>query len=159
MSASVPRRFYSAFAARDWKTLGALYADDATFSDPAFADLNAEEVRAMWRMLLTRGKDLAVVYEVLKDTPNEAQARWTATYTFSQTGRKVKNVITATMQLRDGRIVRHVDVFDFHKWASQALGPVGMLLGWTGWLRGKVQGKAMASLRDFMSKLASQGQT
>ena len=113
----------------------------------------------MWRMLISRGKDLAVVFEVLKDTPTEAQTRWTATYTFSQTGRKVTNVITATMQLRDGKIVRHTDVFDFYNWAAQALGPVGMLLGWSGWLRAKVQGKAMASLRDFMSKSGSQGQS
>jgi ketosteroid isomerase-like protein len=153
----VPHQFYSAFAARDWKTMGALYADDARFTDPAFTDLDAGEVRAMWRMLISRGKDLAVIFEVLRDTPTEAHTRWTATYTFSQTGRKVVNVITATMQLRDGKIVRHTDVFDFHGWASQALGPVGMLLGGSGWLRGKVQGKAMASLRDFMSKSGSQG--
>ena len=157
MSTSVPVQFYSAFGRRDWKAMGALYADDAVFNDPAFADLNAAQVRAMWRMLITRGKDLAVVYEVLADTPTEARTRWTATYTFSQTGRKVTNVITATMQLRDGRIVRRTDHFDFHKWSSQALGPIGLVLGWTGWLRGKVRRKATASLSEFMRKLNSQG--
>lgn len=159
MSTSVPRQFYSAFAARDWKAMGALYADDAVFNDPVFANLNAEQVRAMWRMLITRGKDLVVVHEVLTDTPAEAQTRWTATYTFSQTGRKVTNVISATMQLRDGRIVRHTDEFDFHRWSSQALGAIGTLLGWTGWLRGKVQARAMASLADFMHKINPQGQS
>jgi ketosteroid isomerase-like protein len=149
---SVAHRFYDAFAARDWQTVGGLYADDARFSDPAFSNLDAAQVRAMWRMLLTRGKDLAVVYEVLNETPTDAQVRWTATYTFTQTGRRVTNVITAALSLRNGRIVRHLDVFDFHKWSAQALGPVGMLLGWTPWLQRKVQGKAMAGLRDFMNK-------
>lgn len=149
---SVARRFYDALVARDWKVVGSLYADDATFNDPVFTHLQAAEVRAMWRMLLTRGKDLTVVYEVLNETQTAAQVRWTATYTFSQTGRKVVNVITAALSLRDGKIVRQVDAFDFHRWSSQALGPIGVLLGWTPWLQRKVQRQAMAGLHSFVRK-------
>lgn len=152
MSTTVPHQFYRAFAARDWRTVGALYADDAVFNDPAFANLNAPQVRAMWRMLLERGKDMTVQFEVHQDTPQHARVTWTATYTFTQTGRRVVNVISADMQLRDGRIVRHTDTFDFHRWSAQALGPIGRLLGWTSWLRAKVSGKAMASLRQFMER-------
>ena len=36
---------------------------------------------------------------------------------------------------RDGLIVDHVDSFDFHRWAGQALGPSGRLLGGTSFLR------------------------
>ena len=48
------QRFYAAFNTRDVETVVASYADDATFEDPAFGQLDAAEVRAMWRMLLGR---------------------------------------------------------------------------------------------------------
>lgn len=149
----VADRFYSAFATRDWRTMGQLYADDARFSDPAFVDLDAEEVRAMWRMLISRGTDLALEYQVLNESAEAATVHWTARYTFSQTGRPVVNEIDARLVLRDGVIVRHVDTFDFHRWAWQALGAPGWLLGWTPFFRRKVQAKARAGLRQFMQRL------
>ena len=150
---SVATRFYAAFAARDWRTMGALYADDARFSDPAFVNLDAREVRAMWQMLVTRGADLQVEHQVLNENAGEAQVRWTATYTFSQTGRPVVNDITAVMKLRDGKITEHLDVFDFHRWSRQALGTPGLLLGWTPFFQRTVRAKARAGLRQFMQKL------
>lgn len=150
---TVPHRFYTALAARDWQTVGRLYADDARFDDPAFVGLDAAQVRAMWRMLLGRaGDDSRVSYEVLADTPEAARVRWTARYTFSQTGRPVLNVITAQLTLRDGRIVRHIDAFDFFRWSRQALGLPGWLLGWTGFLRGKVRAQVRRTLAAFMQK-------
>ena len=153
MTAGVAERFYSAFAARDWRAMGALYADDARFSDPAFVDLDAVEVRAMWRMLISRGTDLKLHYRVLDETVDSAQVHWTARYTFTQTGRPVVNEIDARLQLRDGNIVHHVDAFDFHRWARQALGAPGLLLGWTPFFRRKVQAKARAGLRQYMKRL------
>ncbi len=150
---SVASRFYDAFAARDWRAMGALYADDAKFSDPAFVNLDANEVRAMWQMLVTRGTDLRLEHEVLDETADAAQVRWIARYTFSQTGRPVVNNITAALQLRDGKIVRHLDVFDFHRWARQALGAPGLLLGWTPLFQRAVQKKARAGLQQFMQRL------
>ncbi len=134
MSDSVAERFYSAFAARDWRTMGSLYADDARFSDPAFVDLDAREVRAMWRMLITRGTDLTLQYQVLAESADAASVRW-------------------VLALRDGAIVRHADAFDFHRWARQALGVPGLLLGWTPFFRRAVQGKARAGLRQFLQRL------
>jgi ketosteroid isomerase-like protein len=150
---SVASRFYNAFAARDWRAMGALYADDAKFSDPSFVDLDANEVRAMWQMLVTRGTDLQLEHQVLDETAGAAQVRWTARYTFSQTGRSVVNNITAALQLRDGKIVRHLDVFDFHRWARQALGAPGLLLGWAPFFQRAVQKKARAGLQQFMQRL------
>jgi ketosteroid isomerase-like protein len=149
---STAARFYDAFAARDWRTMGALYAEDAVFSDPAFPQLDAPGVRAMWRMLVTRGTDLALTYEVLEESASAAHVRWVARYTFSQTGRKVVNNISATLQLRNGLIVQHVDSFAFHRWAKQALGPAGALLGWTDWFQRKVQTRAAASLQQFIQR-------
>jgi hypothetical protein len=107
----------------------------------------------MWRMLIARGTDLRLEHQVLGESADAAQVRWTARYTFSQTRRPVVNVITATMKLRGGRIVDHVDAFDFHRWARQALGLPGLLLGWTPYLQRKVQGQARAGLRQFMQRI------
>ena len=55
------RNWMALLAARDWRTMGRLYADDARFSDPAVPDLDAGQVRAMWRMLISRGTDLVML--------------------------------------------------------------------------------------------------
>lgn len=154
---TVARRFYAALAARDWQTAGDCYADDARFSDPVFPDLDAAAVRAMWRMLLTRGKDLQVDYEIRDESAQRASVHWIARYTFSQTGRRVVNAIDASLTLRDGRIVRHVDAFDFHRWASQALGSAGSLLGWLPAFRRKLQARAAAGLAQFNQRIAETG--
>lgn len=72
-------------------------------------------------------------------------------YTFSATGRPVHNVVDATFELRDGLIVTHVDEFDFWRWSRQALGPIGVLLGWSSVVRRKVQATARRSLDDYLS--------
>lgn len=152
MSDALFRRFYDAFAARDGDAMAACYADDVHFSDPAFPDLRGEEARDMWRMLTGRAADLRVEYRVERADERGGAVHWEAWYTFSQTGRKVHNVIDATLEVRDGRIVRHTDRFDFHRWSKQALGPAGLLLGWSGFLQRKVQAKAAAGLAQFRAR-------
>ncbi len=149
MSEALLRRFYDAFAARDGEAMAACYADDVVFSDPAFPDLRGAEAGDMWRMLTGRAADLRIEYRVEHADATRGQVHWEAWYTFSQTGRKVHNVIDATLELRDDRIVRHTDRFDFHRWSKQALGPAGLLLGWTTWMQRKVQAKAGEGLRQF----------
>ncbi len=143
-------RFYTAFAQRDWSTMGACYADDARFSDPVFPDLDATEVRAMWKMLLTSGTDLRVTFKMLEETAERGVCEWEAFYTFSRTGRKVHNVIRSELQLRDGLIVAQRDHFDFWRWSRQALGVSGLLLGWSPLVKNKVRGTAKAALIKAM---------
>ncbi len=147
---SVIDRFYSAFAQRDWAAMAACYADDAHFSDPVFPNLNADQARAMWKMLLTSSADLRVVHSEVKETATTGSCRWDAWYTFSRTGRPVHNIIHAEFVLRDGLIVRHKDHFNFWRWSRQALGPTGLLLGWTPVVRNKVQRTAARSLAKAM---------
>jgi ketosteroid isomerase-like protein len=140
----VARGFYEAFARRDASAMGCLYADDATFSDPVFRDLGAAETRAMWDMMCKNGRDLRVEFSVLEHSDTHARVEWVAHYTFSKTGRPVRNRIDSRLELRDGKIIAHRDVFDFHAWARQAFGAVGLMLGWTPFFLRKV--------RDFAYK-------
>ena len=142
--------FYSGFQNKDYNTMQNCYADNAVFNDAVFKNLNAQQVRAMWQMLITKGKDLQLEFSNAQANETTGSAEWVATYTFSQTKRKVTNRIKASFVFEQGKIVKHTDDFDFHKWASQALGPIGMLLGWTGFLRKKVQAGAMKNLAAFM---------
>jgi ketosteroid isomerase-like protein len=146
------RGFYEAFARRDGDAMAAVYADDATFRDPVFPDLRGAEVGAMWRMLCGRAKDLVVTASGIEGDDARVRAHWEATYTFSATGRKVHNVVDATFDVENGRVVRHVDDFDFWRWSRMALGASGLLLGWSPVVRNKVRAQARAGLDAFMAK-------
>ncbi len=151
----VIERFYTAFQQKDYKTMQQCYADNVTFSDAVFKNLNPAQVKAMWEMLCkSSGKDFKVEFNILSSTGDTVTAQWTAWYTFSATGNKVVNHIKAQFALRDGLIATHTDDFSFYRWARQALGISGWLLGWLPFLRKKVQATAMAKLNMFMSKQA-----
>jgi ketosteroid isomerase-like protein len=153
MSRELIERFYSAFGRRDGDEMAAAYAPDATFSDPVFVDLRGEEPGAMWRMLTSQADDLRIELLEHEAGGDRGSARWRAHYTFSQTGRPVVNDVRARFRFAsDGRIAEHVDEFSFHRWASQALGPPGMLLGWTPILRTSVRTRARGSLDRFMGR-------
>jgi len=144
--------FYTAFQKKDYKTMQSCYADNATFSDPVFENLNAAEAKAMWQMLITRGKDLQLEFKNVEANDSTGSAEWVATYTFSATGNKVVNKIKANFVFENGKIVQHKDSFDFYTWAKQALGLKGLLLGWTSFLHNKVKQGAKSNLIKFMSK-------
>lgn len=146
------RRFYEAFARRDAAAMGACYADDVRFSDPVFPELRGERARAMWSMLCERGKDLVIEASGFEADEREGRAHWEARYTFGATGRAVHNVIDATFRFERGLVVAHDDRFDFHRWARQALGPTGLLLGWTPLLRNQVRKQAAAGLDAFVAR-------
>jgi hypothetical protein len=61
----------------------------------------------------------------------------------------VVNDVRASFRFAGGLIAEHTDAFGFHRWARQALGPPGLLLGWTPLLRNKVRERAAASLERF----------
>ena len=145
-------RFYAAFARRDGDAMAACYAPDATFSDPVFVGLRGEEPGAMWRMLTGRAEDLEVRLVEHRADDSSGSAHWLASYTFGQTGRRVDNDVRAFFRFRDGLIAEHRDEFSFHRWARQALGPPGLLLGWTPLLKASVRRRARAGLDEFLAR-------
>ena len=148
----VAEKFYRAFAAHDPAGMGALYADDAIFSDPVFPRLDAAGARAMWSKLLRPGVQLSVVWRLLNADENSATVEWTARYIFPATGKPVTNRVTAELDIADGLIRRHRNSFSFHRWARQALGLPGTLLGWSPILKAKVEAQAAARLAAYRQK-------
>ena len=148
-NAELIAHFYTALSKLDGAGMAACYASDARFSDPVFTDLRGQEPGKMWRMLCKRGKDMTVVFDGIEATDTAGKAHWVATYTFSGTGRKVVNDIQASFVFKDGKIAQHKDVFDLYKWARQALGLKGVLLGWTPLVQGAIRKQAAAGLAAF----------
>jgi ketosteroid isomerase-like protein len=144
-------RFYGAFGRGDGDAMAACYTPDAVFSDPAFGELHGAEIGQMWRMLTSGAGDLEV--ELAEHDADDASgsAHWIARYTFTRTGRPVLNDIRARFRFADGRIAEHRDAFSFHRWSRQAMGPVGLALGWTPLLRRAFQRRARESLNEFMT--------
>ena len=153
----VIEKFYTAFQKLDYQTMNSCYSDDIVFSDPAFGLLRGEEAKAMWEMLCKNAKNFSLTFTNIQLLDEEyATCNWVATYTFSKTGRKVVNNIKAFMLLKDGKIIEHSDAFKLSKWAAQALGWKGALLGWTGFMKRKIQNNARKNLIAFIEK--KQGQ-
>ncbi len=146
------RRFYEALNAGDGQTMASAYAEDARFSDPVFPELEGAGAGAMWRMLTENSDDLKVEATVVKADDSSGKARWEAVYSFGPGKRRVHNVIEATFEFRDGKIVHHEDRFDFWRWSRQALGPVGIFLGWTPMVKSQVRTQAARSLRKWREK-------
>lgn len=129
----------------------ACYADNAIFSDAIFKNLNAAQVKAMWEMLILKGKDLRLEFSEISANETTGKAHWDAYYTFSASGKKVINRIDASFEIENGKIIKHVDHFNFYTWAKQALGITGILLGWTRFLKNKIQATALSNLTKFMN--------
>jgi ketosteroid isomerase-like protein len=146
------RAFYDAFARRDAEAMARCYHADIFFTDPVFPALRGSDAGDMWRMLLSRAKDLEVTLDEASADADGGRAKWTARYTFTKTGRPVVNRIDAMFAFRDGLIVRHYDHFSFWRWASQALGPMGKLLGWALPVKWKVRKEAAAALEKFANR-------
>ena len=149
-NARVIRDFYEAFDRHDGETMVQQYAPDVTFEDPAFGRLHGDEAGDMWRMLTGRAEDLRIELREHEAKGDRGKANWIATYTFS-TGRPVVNDIRARFEFRDGKITDHRDSFNFHRWARQALGPSGWVLGLFP-LRLLVRRKALGDLKAFRAE-------
>ncbi|MEM9301659.1 MAG: nuclear transport factor 2 family protein [Pseudomonadota bacterium] len=142
-------RFYRSFQALDAPQMASCYHDEVRFSDPAFPDLRGSAAGAMWAMLCDRAQAFSLTYSDVEADNQRGRAHWEARYVFSATGRSVHNRIDAEFEFRDGRIVRHIDRFDFWRWSRMALGPAGLVLGWTPFLKRKVQSQAAENLERY----------
>ncbi len=143
-------KFYTAFANADAKTMSECYHPKVHFIDPAFGLLKGDQVSKMWEMLLSKSKgNLKIEFSNVNADDAAGSANWIATYNFSKTNRKVINKIRAEFVFRDGLIIKHTDYFDVWKWSKQAFGPMGYLLGWTGFFQKKIQKQALLSLQKF----------
>jgi hypothetical protein len=137
-------RFYDALARRDGETMAAMYAPDATFEDEVFR-LRGSDIGRMWVGLMRRAKDFSVAYTIAQAGSGRGTVELTARYLFGGK-RPVVNVILSELELANGRILKHVDRFDFPRWAGQALGAWARPLARFSWFRRRVCRRAAKRL-------------
>lgn len=156
MSRAAVERFYAAFERLDGAAMQACYAADARFDDEVFSLRGRQHIGGMWRMLCAatqaRGREhWKLAASDIEEQGRRVSAHWEASYLFAASGRLVHNRIDAEFEFdADDLITRHRDRFDFWRWARQALGAPGLLLGWTPFLRRKVRAQAAARLHRFL---------
>ena len=143
--------FYTSFQRRDAAGMVACYHPEVVFFDPVFMRLEEARAVAMWQMLCGRAKDLEVTVSNVRADDQTGAAHWEAIYSFSKNARRVHNRIDAAFTFKEGRIIQHTDVFDLWKWAAMALGPTGLLLGWTPVVQSAIRKDARRGLEAFIA--------
>lgn len=143
--------FYEAFQRQDAAAMAACYHPDAHFTDPVFPELRGDGPGDMWKMLCAQASDLRIAFSGIEADDAMGKAHWEAWYPFGPGKRPVHNVIDASFTFQDGKILRHIDTFDFWRWSRMALGAPGVLLGWSSFLQGKVQAQAGKGLAKFQA--------
>jgi len=144
--------FYSCFQKLDGDGMVQCYHENIEFADPIFPDLRGSKVGAMWKMLCSQAQGFELTFNGIQSDDTTGRVHWEARYIFSMTGRRVHNKIDTTFQFQDGKIIQHHDTFDFWKWSFMALGPVGLLLGWSPVVKNKVRKQAAKNLERFIKK-------
>lgn len=144
--------FYSAFKANDAEAMASCYHEDVQFEDPAFGPLEGVHAGNMWRMFCSIDGERTISVKDIEVDGNHGSANWDAHYVFSRTGRKVYNQIHAEFEFKDGLIIKHIDTFNLHDWAKQALGMNGRLIGGTRFFKKKLNKQALQTLRRYEKK-------
>ncbi|WP_109851018.1 nuclear transport factor 2 family protein [Aquimarina sp. AU58] len=143
--------FYTGLSNLDAETMISCYHDDVVFEDPGFGKLKGNRAKGMWRMLCKNARNFRVEFSQVEANDQNGSAHWEAWYSFSKTGRSVHNKIDAQFEFKDGKIIKHTDDFNLHRWASQAIGWKGALLGGTGFFKKKLILKTNKMLDKFMA--------
>ncbi len=100
----------------------------------------------MWQMICSG--DIRTTFEIVSADDREGVVTLVDEYTFSETGRRVRNPIESRFRFRDGLIAEHRDSCDPRAWAAAAIGGVvGFLAGRFRFLRAW---KARGMLNTFV---------
>ena len=147
------KQFYKSFAKADAEGMVQYYHNNVQFEDPAFGLFKGNDAKNMWRMLVERGKgNIKIDCWDIEANEKTGSAKWKAEYVYAATNRKVVNNISATFEFQDGKIIKHTDDFDLWKWTKQALGISGYLLGWSSFMKGKIQKQTNTLLKKYTLK-------
>lgn len=151
-------QFYDSFKSGDAAAMIACYADEVIFTDPAFGQLKGDRAKAMWTFLLSRSESqVQIEYEnvSIDQEKQSGSAQWTARYAYGSKKRPVVNHVQASFEFQDQKIIKHTDDFNLWTWSKQALGLPGLLLGWSPYMKNKIQSSTHYQLNKFMAKQAT----
>lgn len=147
------KKFYTAFSKGNSKEMTECYHKDVVFKDPVFGEISGERANKMWEMLMSqKNESTTVSFDNINSSEDIGSANWVAKYVYGDKQRKVTNEVSAQFKFKDGKIIEHVDTFDLWKWTKQALGAPGYLLGWTPFMKNKIQKTINGKLDEYIKK-------
>src|SRR5262245_4378615 len=121
-NAKLLQNLFTSLNNKDYDSMGECYDESATFRDIAFDLKGRHQIRSMWHMICHG--DICCTFEVFAADDSEGVVRLVDEYTFTDTGRRVRNPIESRFRFADGRIVSQTDACDARTWAAMALGGV-----------------------------------
>ena len=145
-SAKLLEQLYSSLNRHDHQGMANCYHRAASFCDIAFDLKGRDQMHAMWQMICSG--DIRSTFEIVRADEVSAVAKLVDEYTFTDTGRRVRNQIESRFRFQDGLIIEHRDSCDARAWAAAAVGGIGGFLA--GRLRFVRAWKARAKLRRFI---------
>ncbi|MDB4438872.1 nuclear transport factor 2 family protein [bacterium] len=153
MSKEIITRFYQAFEQGDAQVMTECYSDNISFEDPAFGKLKGDKAKMMWHMLLSKkDKKPSIEFKNVESDGHKGKSDWIAKYNYGPKNRKVVNNISAEFIFENDKIIAHKDTFDLWKWSRQALGVSGLLLGWSPFIKNKIQATTNGMLNKYMAQ-------
>jgi len=139
-------QLYNSLNRHDYRAMTNCYHQEAGFRDIAFDLKGRDEICTMWQMICSG--DIHLTFEIVSADESSAVAKLVDEYTFTDTGKRVRNPIESRFRFRDGLIIEHHDFCDPRAWAAAAVGGIGGFLA--GRLRLVRAWKARAKLRRFI---------
>jgi hypothetical protein len=140
------QQLYTSLNRHEHKVMAECYAPDATFHDIAFDLEGKVQIGAMWQMICSG--DIWATFDIVRADDREGIVTLVDEYTFTETGRRVRNPIKSWFRFRNGLIAEHRDSCDPRAWAAAAIGGVDGFLG--GRFRFLRAWKARGKLRRFI---------
>jgi len=146
-------KFYTSFSNGNANGMTECYHKNIQFQDPVFGKLKGVEAVKMWEMLLSKKSSTTKIsFSGIETSENKGSVNWVANYVYGKEKRKVTNKVSANFKFKDGKIIEHIDTFNVWLWSKQALGTIGFLLGWTPFMKHKIQKTTKKQLEDFITK-------
>lgn len=107
-------------------------------------------------MLLSQKKESTIItFNSIQASSEKGTVNWIAEYFYGEKKRKVINKVNASFKFKEGKIIEHTDTFNLWEWTKQAMGITGFLMGWTSFMKDKIQATTNKNLDDFIQKDSS----
>jgi SnoaL-like domain len=133
-NAKLVEHLYGSLDRHDADAMARCYHQTATFHDIAFDLRGKNQIASMWKMICD--SDIKATFAIIDSSADQVTVKLIDEYTFSETGRRVCNVIESRLRFSGELIVEHVDACDSRLWAGMALGGIsGFIAGRVGLLR------------------------
>ena len=145
-SAKLVEQLYSSLNRHDYRAMANCYHEAAGFRDIAFDLKGRDQISAMWQMICSGEYPLDI--EIVRADEASAVANLVDEYTFTDTGRRVRNPIEPDSGSRTGSSSTTRTPAIPGVWAAAAVGGIGGFLA--GRLRFVRAWKARAKLRRFI---------